>query len=190
MTSKLEKSFAVLAAFVLVGAGTSVFAEGNSRTPISREWILGSLNTSGIQIAPDQMEQLSNVTAAGEKPRLKVVKVEVLDGESDKVRMQCENPNTCLPFYVLLHWGQPNDQQSDLSGRQNGRATKPTDMWVRSGKSAVLVFESDLIRMTLPVLCLQNGGPGQRVRVINKETKKTYLARVTGPGVVTSTLQD
>ena len=44
--------------------------------------------------------------------------------------------------------------------------------------------------MTLPVMCLQNGGRGQQVRVVNKETKKTYLARVTGPGIVTSMLPD
>ena len=53
-----------------------------------------------------------------------------------------------------------------------------------------MVFEGDLIRMTLPVMCLQSGGQGQRVRVINRETKKTYLARVTGVGVVTSVLSD
>src|SRR6266849_4736445 len=67
---------------------------------------------------------------------------------------------------------------------------RSADVWVRSGKVAVLVFEGEFIRMTLPVLCLQSGGRGQRVRVVNRETKRTYLARVTGPGVVTSVLSD
>jgi hypothetical protein len=189
MTPRRLKAFAI---FITLFSGVTapVRADDNPRTPISREWILGALDSSGIRITPDQMEQLSSVTAANLKPRLKVVSVEVLDGESDKVRLRCEQPNTCLPFYVLLHWGQPGDEASALSGRQDGRATKPQDMWVRSGKAAVLVFEGDLIRMTLPVLCLQNGGRGQRVRVVNKETKKTYLARVTGPGIVTSILPD
>jgi flagella basal body P-ring formation protein FlgA len=44
--------------------------------------------------------------------------------------------------------------------------------------------------MTLPVMCLQNGGLGQQVRVLNKETKKTYLAHVTALGVVTFVLPD
>jgi len=75
---------------------------------------------------------------------------------------------------------------------QDGRAKKPENMWVRSGKTAVMVFEGELIRMTLPVMCLQSGGQGQRVEseMINRETKKTYLARVTGVGVVTSVLSD
>ena len=53
-------------------------------------------------------------------------------------------------------------------------------MLVRSGKVAVLVIEGDFLRMTFPVMCLQNGSLGQLVRVLNKETKKTYLAHVTG----------
>ena len=52
------------------------------------------------------------------------------------------------------------------------------------------MLDGEYIHMTLPVLCLQNGGRGQQVRVISKETKKRYVARVTGPGVVTSVLAE
>jgi hypothetical protein len=187
MTTSISKTFAIITALLLAGAVAPIRAADNSRTPISRDWILSVLGTSGINITPDQMEQLSAVTATGPTPRLKVVSVDVLDGESDKVRLQCEQPNTCLPFYVLLHWGQPGD-------RQNGRTTqpvrKPENILVRAGRAAVLVFEGDFLRMTLPVMCLQNGGLGQQVRVLNKETKKTYLAHVTALGVVTFVLPD
>ena len=185
MTSGLSKTFAILVALLLAGADAPVRAADNSRTPISREQILSVLDTSGIHITPDQIEQLSIVTASEPKPRLKVISVDVLDGESDKVRLQCEQLSSCLPFFVLLHWGQ--------TGRQNGGrqpSLLPESMLVRSGKAAVLVFEGDFLRMTLPVMCLQNGGLGQQVRVLNKETKKTYWARVTALGVVTSVLPD
>jgi hypothetical protein len=185
MSSRLSRTFAIVAALLFAGAVAPLRAADNSRTPISRDWILSVLEASGIQITSDQMEELSSVTAAQPNPRLKVVSVDVLDGESDKVRMQCEQPNTCLPFYVLLHWAQ--------SGRHNERThstLQPENMLVRSGKAALLVFEGDFLRMTLPVMCLQNGGLGQQVRVLNKETKKTYWARVTALGVVTSVLPD
>ena len=45
-------------------------------------------------------------------------------------------------------------------------------MLVRSGRTATLMFEGEYIHMTLPVLCLQNGGRGQQVRVISKDTKR------------------
>jgi hypothetical protein len=188
--SRRFRTLAFSTAFLLAGMAVPVRAADNSRTPISQERILSVLGTSGIRVTADQVEQLTTVTASDSKPRLRVVSVEVLDGEADKVRLQCEQ-GACLPFYVLLHWG---DGQSTVVGKQAGRTTQPAlspeDMLVHSGKSAVMVFEGDFIRMTLPVMCLQNGGRGQRVRVLNKETKKTYFARVTGMGIVTSVLSD
>ena len=186
MTSRLSQTFVILATLLLAGAFAPARAADNPRTPISREQILSVLNTSGVHITLDQIEQLSTVTTAATNPRMKVISVDVLDGESDKVRLQCEQASSCLPFFVLLHWGQ--------TGRQNERTThpvqQPENILVRSGKAAVLVFEGDFLRMTLPVMCLQNGGLGQQVRVLNKETKKTYWARVTALGVVTSVLPD
>ena len=49
----------------------------------------------------------------------------------------------------------------------------------------MLMLDGRIRSHDIAVLCLQNGGQGQHVRVINRETKKTYLARVTGPGLVT-----
>ena len=40
-------------------------ADDNPRTPIGREWILGALDSSGIKITPDQMEQLSSCDSDG-----------------------------------------------------------------------------------------------------------------------------
>jgi Chaperone for flagella basal body P-ring formation len=193
MTFRLSTNFALFAS-LLGGMIAPVHAADNARTPISRERILSVLDSSGIHVTPDQMEQLTRVTASDPKPRLRVISVDVLDGESDKVRLQCEQPNTCLPFYVLVHWGQSGGEPSARSLRQDGRTTQPglqpENMLVRSGKSAVLIFEGDFLRMTLPVTCLQNGGLGQQVRVLNKETRKTYLVRVAAPGVVTSVIPD
>jgi len=192
MTARITKLFAILTALLLIAAVVPARADDN-RTPISRERILGALDSSGIRITPEQLEQLSSVTASEPNPRLKVISVEVLDGEADKALLRCEQPRTCLPFYVLVHWGNPGDDPSAPSSWQEGRPTqpdlKPEDMLVHSGRVAVLVIEGDYIRMTLPVMCLQNGGRGQRVRVIDKDTRNTYLARVTGLGVVTSDLR-
>jgi len=191
---RMTKSIALLAALILAGAGISARADESTRSPISREWILGALAASGVQIAPEQLEALSSVTATVPNPRLRVVSIDVLDGEADRARLQCEGTDTCLPFYVVLHWGEPGDEQGKLSYRQGGtrsrRSSRPGEVLVRSGKAAVLVFEGEHIHMTLPVMCLQSGGRGQQVRVISKEQKKVYLARVTGPGVVTSVLSE
>lgn len=194
MTSPLARVFATFTVLLLAGTEAPVRAYDNPRTPISRETILGALHSSGMRIGPDQMEQLSEVTATEPNPFLKILSVDMLDGEADKVLLRCEHPNTCLPFYVLVHWGQPGDESGPRPAQSDGRPAqpgqRPENMLVRSGRIATLMLEGEYIHMTLPVLCLQNGGHGQRVRVISKDTKKRYVAWVIGPGVVASMLSD
>src|SRR5262249_52983340 len=117
--------------------------------------------------------------------------VDMLNADSDKVLLRCEHPNNCLPFYVLVHW---DEGSAAGSGRSEKESMPPEQrvgkLLVRSGRTVVLTLEGGYIHMTLPVLCLQNGGRGQRVRVISKDTKRRYVARVTGPGVVTSALSE
>ncbi len=194
MRLRLAKAYAISTVLLLAGTGTSVRAEDSSRAPISRECILRALHSSGISILPEQMEELSGMTAAEPNPPLKVLSIDMLDGESDKVLLRCEHPNTCLPFYVLVHWGRLEDGSAARPGRSDKKPAQPAqrtgNLLVRSGRTVVLMLEGEYIHMTLPVLCLQNGGRGQQVRVISKDTKKRYVARVTGPGVVTSVLSE
>jgi hypothetical protein len=193
MTLRLAKVLAI-AATLLAGTNVSVRADDGSRTPISREAIMAALHSSGIGIALSQMEQLSQITATEAHPLLKVLSVDLLNGEADRVLLRCEHPNTCLPFYVVVHWGHPGEQASDKPGSTSGRPTQPgvgaESLWVRSGRFAMLVLDGEYVHLTFPVLCLQNGGRGQQVRVISKDTKKRYRARVIGPGLLTSLLAE
>ena len=194
MNLRLAKVITIVAALVLAVTTRMVRADDGERTPISREHILATLHSSGMGIEPGQMEQLSGVTAAEPNPPLRVVSVDMLDGESDKVLLRCAHPGAGLPFYVVVHWGHSGGASAAWPARPGEsplRSSVPAqDLLVRSGKFVVLLLDGNYIHMTLPVLCLQNGGRGQQVRVINKATKKRYLARVTGPGVVTSVLSE
>ncbi len=175
---------------LLAGAGTTVRAQDAPRTPISRECILRALHSSGVSILPKQMEELSGMTAAEPNPPLKVLSIDMLDADSDRVLLRCEHPNTCLPFYVLVHWGQLAARPGQTHRKPAQPEQRAANLLVRSGRTVVLRLEGEYIHMTLPVLCLQNGGRGQQVRVISKDTKKRYVARVTGPGVVMSVLSE
>jgi Chaperone for flagella basal body P-ring formation len=193
MTHRAAKLSAILSALLLVGAISSVRADDNGRTLISRERILGALHSSGIRVAVEQMEELTEMTAAEPDPLLKVLSVEMMDGESDKVLVRCEHANACLPFYVLVHWGHSGERFGSwpgLSDENSSSRSRSQNLLVRSGKIVKLILDGNYIHMTLPVLCLQSGGRGQRVRVISKETKKRYVAVVTGPGVVTTSMSE
>ena len=190
MTPGRIRGFALFAGLLLAGSDVSVSAGDNPAMPISRSWVVSEMVSSGLRIAPGQLELLSSVTATESNPRLKLISVEALDGESSKVRLQCKSSDTCLPFLVIVHWGETQNALSLPSGRKTQPALAPEEMLVLSGKPATLVFEGAHFRVTLPVRCLQNGGQGQRVKVISTEGKKTYLGRVTGRGIVTSVLSN
>jgi len=186
---------ALLAALLAVEPGVLPIgaAERPSRLVITVEQIAEALRASGVRATTQEIEPLCTVTAAQVNPRLKVVKVEPFDGNSVKVRLQCERTSICLPFYVVLRWQTHDGLRDSMSSWQQAagqRRVKPEEILVRSGNSATLVFESPNMRMTLPVTCLQNGARGQRVRVISKDRKKIYMARVTGPGLVSSVLSE
>jgi len=155
-------------------------AERAAITPVH---ITGALSTAGLHVNAGQVESLSLMTASEPNPKLTATKVETLDSNTTKVRLQCERTDICLPFYVLVHW--PEGSKQDFKSTAQTRIVLEPLM-VHNGKDATLVFEGQNMRMIMPVLCLQNGVRGQRIRVISKDRKKVFLARVTGPGTLTS----
>ncbi len=186
---------ALLAALLAVVPGALPIgaAERPSRLAITAEQIAEALRASGVRATTQEIEPLCTVTAAKLNPRLKVVSVEPLDGISVKARLQCERTSICLPFYVVLRWQTRDGLRESMSAWRpsaGARHTQPEEMLVRTGNPATLVFEGRNMRMTLPVTCLQNGARGQRVRVISKDRKKIYMARVTGLGMVSSVLSE
>ena len=188
---------ALLAVLLAVGPGALPIgaAERPSRLVITIDQVAEALRASGVRATTQEIEPLCTVTAARLNPRLQVVNVEPLDGNSVKARLQCERASICLPFYVVLRWQTHDGLRDSMASWQartvtGKRRLQPKEMLVRSGKAATLVFEGQNMRMTLPVTCLQNGARGQRVRVISQDRKKIYLARVTGLGTVSSVLAE
>jgi len=157
------------------------------RMAITTAHMTAALMTAGVRVTPDQLQPLSLMTATQSNPRLTAAKIESLDANTTKVRMQCERTDVCLPFYVLIHWPEADQAKQALKdGPIRSRHLLLEPLMVRNGKDATLIFEGQNMRMTMPVLCLQNGVRGQHIRVISKDRKKIFLGRVTGPGTLIS----
>jgi hypothetical protein len=185
----------ILAAHLIGGSGVLAGAsESPHPAEITRANIAGTFASSGMMVTADQVELLSAVTATVARPRLKVVSVDSFYEGSAKAMLKCEKTSICLPFYVVLHWKDLEEARNGVAAWQGTAAPRTlrrsiysaSEVMVRSGKSATLIFEAANIRMTLPVLCLQNGVRGQHIRVKSKDGKKLYMARVIGPGAVTA----
>jgi hypothetical protein len=166
----------------------TVPAHADARTVITPLQMTAALTTSGLHVTSEQLQPLSIMTATQANPKLTATKIESLDANTTKVRLQCERTDVCLPFYVLVHWPEAGKAKEALSGTASHARILLEPLMVRNGKDATLIFEGQNMRMTMPVRCLQNGVRGQHIRVITKDRKKVFLARVTGPGTLTSTV--
>lgn len=164
----------------------TVPAHADARMIITPAQMTTAMTISGLHVDAEQLQTLSIMTATQANPKLAVTKIESLDANTTKVRLQCEHTDVCLPFYVLVHWPEADKAKEALSANAAHTHILLEPLMVRNGKDATLIFEGQTMRMTMPVRCLQNGVRGQHIRVISKDRKKVFLARVTGPGTLTS----
>ena len=178
---------------ILASAVVAHAAGVPQRTAITREQIASALSANGIIVSHDQVVSLSDMTASSKAPHLQVVGVETQSANTAHVRLKCASTDVCLPFYVLLHWQDPDQATNTLRKWQvrnpaqaDNEQLPKEEIVVHRGKAVVLVLASRHARITLPVLCLQNGARGQSVRVMNRDSKRIYLATVIAPGLVTS----
>jgi hypothetical protein len=151
---------------------------------IRADSIVTAMNGLGMQVAPEQVTLLTDVVATTSAPRLKVRSMEKSGDHRMMVRLECENPEECLPFFVGLRLSQANDSQSVPSPSQlqsqsvswaRGYAKAPA---IRSGSTATLLLDSDRVHIRLSVICLENGTAGQRIRVTSPDHRQYYMAEV------------
>jgi flagella basal body P-ring formation protein FlgA len=63
-------------------------------------------------------------------------------------------------------------------------ATSVGPILVKPGRMALLVIDGDGLRITQPVLPLRQGRFGERVKVSNPQSHRSWLARVSGEGML------
>jgi hypothetical protein len=156
---------------------------------ISAVQVSRAFSAKGIRVVPEQVDFLSPVPTSATDADVRVVSVARLAGDTFKVRMRCQN-NECLPFYVLLRGVNFSEEQTrqQFPRRIVNQVNPKSRRVVRSGERVTLIVEGKDLRITLPVICLQNGALGQKIRVSSSDHKKIYIAEVTQAGLLKSTL--
>lgn len=104
------------------------------------------------------------------------------------LRMECSSRPACLPFEVLLRArGQATANLPDTRTKPGSldpgvRLATPL---VRAGQRVELAEEGSGMRLSAPVVCLEAGRMGQRIRVRNVSSGRVVVARVRAAGQVT-----
>jgi len=179
----------ITGAIVLATAPLSANA---ARVAITAPEIAAALQQAGMPVAAEQVRFLAKVVATEATPDLQAVRADVSGDTQAWVQMRCRDSAQCIPFYVALQWSSAQAAALALQSLQlpsgpaaavrsplvskPGRAKEA--VVVRSGEAATLVIEGQRMRLELPVICLQNGALGSRIRVASADRKQTYMAEV------------
>jgi len=180
-----------LACCLMIGAAFATAAGQASpteRVAISAEQVAGAIAATGAVVRASQVKFLAQVSASREDISLEVVSVKNHDQQAT-VKLRCHNSQECLPFYVLvervgavsLPVPAPVKELPRRDGRPAAAGTASLSM-VRGGDRATLVLESSDLRISLPVICLESGEQGQKIRVSSRDHKQFYEGEIVAAG--------
>ncbi|MBZ5653716.1 MAG: flagella basal body P-ring formation protein FlgA [Acidobacteriia bacterium] len=161
----------------------------STRMTMSPEPVVAALASAGLEVGASQLEFLSHVNATGENPNLQVVSIHNMSAETARVKVRCTDNQECIPFYVLVHdmKGSGSLAKPLVAGNDRPRLESIRAL-VRGGDHATLILEKADLRISMPVICLQSGVRGQRIRVASTDRKQFYRAEVIAPGTLRGSL--
>ncbi|MGA2570219.1 MAG: hypothetical protein ABSF23_06835 [Terracidiphilus sp.] len=187
MRSKLILGF-------LLAAVTAPAAPAAEHYAITPGLVAATMSQAGMQVTPDQVTLLANVVATTPAPALKVASVQKLNDRRFLARMECRKSEECLPFFVSLGAGQkggvqgapisPDLQLAGLTPRTAARA-----IVLRNGSPAKLLLDGNHVHISIPVICLESGAPGQTIRVTDKAHRMVFMAEVVDGTLLKGRLQ-
>ncbi len=155
---------------MVVGAAACPAAAAQGHYAISTEQIAATVSRMGMQVSPEQVTLLTDVVATKQSPTLEGSLHRALgrsthDGP-DGMRIQGGMPS------VLRRSSRESKamQRAGLrwffaSLQYSLQAFLRAAFVVRSGSPATLLLDSDHVHIRLSVICLENGAPGQTIRV-------------------------
>jgi|SRR5579862_1021189 len=111
-----------------------------------------------------------------------------------QAEVRCISPRSCGSFLVRVtsfqSEGFPQKLTRAISPR--GAVGKSSDgsgpRLVAQGKPATLMLEDSTTRISLPVVCLGSGGLNERIRVMDKQSRRIYAAEVIGDQLLRASL--
>jgi hypothetical protein len=186
---KLWLAFCVALALSLAH-GSEVRAAGSR---LSQSQIITALASTHIPTRSLEVEFLAPITLKNAAAALKVTQISKWQQDGALARIECAEPVKCVPFFVILHWTDARERQTTLSefhpeGPTVSSHASRKPWMVRAGQRATLILENKQLRVSTPILCLESGSQGQRVRVESLDRKRIMTAQVVDAGLLRGTL--
>jgi len=173
---------------VVMLAACAAAEPANPRDLISAGNVVAALATAGVQTTPAQVEFLSPVNSTHENANLKLVSLAKWTNDTMKAHLRCDSNAECLPFYVVLRHVNaeciPAHFSTTEAGRKSQQIKRPGERVIRGGQAATMIYQAKDIKIVVPIVCLQNGRRGERIRVASPDHRRVYLAEVIDSNLV------
>jgi Chaperone for flagella basal body P-ring formation len=162
--------------------------------PLRRDAVLGAVSAflrlrgwRGDELpSPEELQWPQDLRALDVHPNLEVTGANWdPSGQGLSFRLRCADRTLCGSFLV-----QMQSARTLLSAPRHAllmapRAASPP--LARPGRTAMLILEGAGIRISLPVICLEQGGLRQQVRVRDLRGRRVFHAEVVGAGLLHAT---
>lgn len=98
-------------------------------------------------------------------------------------RMRCVKRSQCGVFLARVSLS-PAQRREFASGKASppiGGTRSAVTALARQGRPARMAWQGNGFRLSIPVMCMQSGGMGDRIRVRDRRGRSFFVARVIGP---------
>lgn len=184
---------------VLPMAASLAFAQQRNGMdyPITQAAVASLLRANGANVDSSQVHLPMQLTATTAEPHLEIVATRRVAKHELDLEVHCQATAECLPFDALVDindastigLGAYGGASSVESARQSSRHDVPeqsslpdesnasTD-YLRVGGRVTLVMVDERMRIHLPVIAMDSGSKGTRIRVCTLDRKKIFDAFV------------
>jgi Chaperone for flagella basal body P-ring formation len=180
----MTRRIAIFVGIVVAAAALPAVA-APGRYAISTGQIAAAVSSSGVPILPEQVTLFTSVVASVAHPDLEVQSIQREGQQGIVARIGCANSGQCLPFLVSLRVPGGEDTQIALNHPPPPVTTyRPARFAVRQGSHTALYLDGTHVHISLSVICLENGSPGQIIRATSLDRHQTFTAQVASDGTL------
>lgn len=180
----MMRRISYLSLIVLAAAALPALA-APGRYAITTAQIAEAVSSNGMQISPEQVTLFTSVVASVANPELKVQSIDRAGGQGVIARIACTESGQCLPFLVALHVKDGETYQAAPSRSTPAVSmSRPSAIAVRQGATTALFLDGMHVHISLSVICLENGAPGQMIRATSLDRNQVFMVRVAGDGTL------
>jgi len=130
--------------------------------------------------------EIPTVVAAGSDFHLQVISAERVRDRVLQVRLRCSDSALCGTFLARMVFAERLMKPVAPLVELEPAACGP--VLTEKAKSATLVLKNESARVSLPVICIDQGRMGERIRVKDRKTGRVFAARVVGSQLVEANL--